>query len=419
MDVLQDDVMKKIAMIREQQINVRPIILYFMLKNFFEVKEAMTRHLLIYATMMVGLSGVMSAFAADDWKVTEIFSNSNGAEQYIKLSTTTDNQHNLAGRILRSYDTAGTLLHSYTFPANLEITQTANKSILVGTIPFSATTQLHVDYRIPKNFIPTEGGEIRLDNIDSFKYLRVQLPLNGLQALNRSAAAVTASPVNLAGQTIAVAVPAPSTFTDNTGVVNLPLVAVVGEGIANASLLMTKGEPIEFTLIDGYFYDSGMLTGEFASRLEGTLLTIPSVRVGAELYEVSMSLLDDKAYVFGDLQVLGVRNMPEIAPLPPVPTPAPAVDTLALSIAAGKTQYNTQCASCHGNSGQGGAGPSLQGRSDVEFQALRSYINDRMPKFNVGACVDNATSSCATDSANYIISAFQPSDSSASDSFGY
>jgi mono/diheme cytochrome c family protein len=379
----------------------------------------MSRNLLIYITMMLGLSGVMPALAADDWKVTEIFSNTNGAEQYIKLSTTSDNQHNLAGRVLRSYDAAGALVQSYTFPANLDNTQTANKSILVGTVPFSATTQLHVDYRIPENFIPTEGGEIRLDGIDSFKYLRTQLPRNGLQALNRSAAAVTASPVNLAGLTTSIVVPAPSTFTDNTGVVNLPLVAVVGEGIANASLLLTNGEPIEFMLIDGYFYDAGMLTGEFASRLEGTLLTIPSVRVGSELYEVSMTLLDDKAYVFGDLQVLGVRNVPEIGPLPPVPAPAPAVDTLALSIAAGKTQYNSQCASCHGISGQGGAGPSLQGKSDVEFQALRSYINDRMPKFNVGACVDNATSNCATDSANYIISAFQPSGSSSTGSFGY
>lgn len=359
----------------------------------------------IYFTLLTTFTGVFGAnvaSAADGWRISEIFSNSDGAMQYIKLSTTTDNQHNLAGRVLGTYDAGGALIQSYTFPANLENTQTADKSIILGTVPFSATTQLHVDFRIPENFIPVEGGEIRLNGIDTFSYQRTQLPRNGLQALSRSATAVVASPVNLAGQTVSIALSAPSTFNDNNGVVNLPLVAVAGEGIANASLLLTKDAPMEFTLIDGYFYDSGMVAGEFASRLEGSLLTIPSVRVGAELYEVKMTLLDSQAFVFGDLDVLGVSGVPAIGPLPPVPAPAQTVSAMALSIAAGKTQYNSQCASCHGNNGQVG----LRGNSSFEFQALRSYINDRMPKFNVGACVDNATSSCATDTANYIISAF-------------
>lgn len=362
-------------------------------------------------------ANLAAAAAADGLIITEIFSNCDGAMQYIKLSTTSDNQHDLAERAVRSYDSAGVLLELYTFPTGLTNTQTENKLIIVVSVPFPATTQIHVDCRIPEDFIPIEGGEIRLNVIDTFTFVSAQLPRNGIQALGRTGTAMITNPINLAGQTISVAVAAPSMFHDNNGVVSLPLVAVAGEGVANASLLLTKDEPMELTLIDGYSYDAAIVSGALASRLEGSLLSIPSVRAGTELDEVKMSLLVSQAFIFGDLEVVSVRVAPVIAALPPAP--APAVETLALSIAAGKTQYNTQCASCHGNSGQGGAGPSLQGRSDVKFQALRSFINDRMPKFNEEACVDNATSSCATNIANYLVFAFQLSDTSASGSFGF
>lgn len=94
----------------------------------------------------------------------------------------------------------------------------------------------------------------------------------------------------------------PSTFNDNSGVVNLPLVDVPGSGIANASLQLTKDEPMEFTLLDVYFYDDDIVTAESASRLEGGL-----------------TLLDDKTFVFGDVLVQAVREEPALAPLPVVP----------------------------------------------------------------------------------------------------
>lgn len=353
------------------------------------------------AAIIISLAGAHSAYAVDAWRIAEVFSSSDGSLQYIKLSTTSNNQDRLAGRELRSFDANGVALQTFTFPANLASAQTANKSLLVATSAFSSVTQLHVDYVIPASFINREGGEIRLEGIDALSYRKSQLPRNGVQALSRAGTAVNAAPVNLVGQSAAVVTPAISTFNDATGVVNLPVVNAPGLGIANASLLLTKNEPMEFTLIDAYFYEPGIVAGETATRLDGSILSIPSVRVGNELYEVRLTLLNDVTFLFGNLDVVSVRNEPAIGALPPVPVDA--ASALALSVATGKTQYNSQCASCHGITGLGGFAPGLRGNTASQFASLRSYIDLRMPTGNTKACADTTTSSCATNTANYII----------------
>jgi cytochrome c553 len=359
------------------------------------------RTLTFSIAIIIGLAGAPCVYAVDAWRIAEVFSSSDGSLQYIKLSTPSNNQDRLGGRQLRSFDANGVALQTFTFPANLTSTQTADTSLLVATGAFSSVTQLHVDYVIPASFIPRDGGEIRLEGIDTLSYRKSQLPRNGTQALNRAGSAVTAAPVNRVGQTTAVAVPAISTFNDSTGVVNLPVVNAPGLGIANASLQLTKNEPMEFTLIDAFFYEAGIVAGDTATRLEGSFLFIPSVRVGNELYEVRLTLLNDVTFLFGDLRVESVRNEPALAPLPPVPVDA--ASALAASVAAGKTQYNNQCASCHGSTGVGGYAPDVKGSLPSQFEALRSYIDLRMPTGNPKACADSATSRCATDTANYII----------------
>jgi len=341
--------------------------------------------------------------AVEAWKITEIFSNTDGTVQYIKLSTTSDNQQGLSGRTLRALNAAGAVGQTFTFPSSLSSAQTANKSVLIGTVAFSGFTQLHVDYQLPSGFLFTEGGSVQLVDIDSLTYQRAQLPRNGVQALRSDGAPVTANPVNFAGQTVTVDVAVTSIFNDATAVVNLPVVDVPGSGIANASLQLTKQDPFEFSLSDAYFYGSGVSVGPRAVRLlDGGVLNVPGVRVGGQLYELNMTLINSNPIVFGNLAVLSVRNEPAVPALPPAPV-NPTPDPLAASIARGESRYGSLCAVCHGSSGEGGQGPGLLGYSESAFTSLRNRIDATMPQGNSGACVDSASSTCATDVANFVI----------------
>jgi cytochrome c553 len=351
------------------------------------------------------LFSALPAQAVDAWRISEIFSNTDGTVQYVKLTTTSNNQQALSGRTLRALNPAGGVGQIFTFPSSLGSSQTANKSVLLGTVAFSGFTQLHVDYQLPAGFLFTEGGTVQLVDIDAVAYQRTQLPRNGVQALRFDGAAVTANPVNFAGQTVTVNVAVTSIFHDNTGVVSMPVVDVPGTGVVNATLQLIRQDPLEFSLSDFYVYGNGVAAGQRAVRLlDGGVLNVPNVRVGSELYNVNMTLANGNPIVFGNLSVLSVTNEPSVPALPPAPTSTP--DLLAASIAAGQSRYGSLCAVCHGSSGQGVSGPGLQNYSNTAFASLRLTINGTMPPGNPGACVDNSTSSCATDVTNFIINRF-------------
>ena len=66
------------------------------------------------------------------------------------------------------------------------------------------------------------------------------------------------------------------------------------------------------------------------------------------------------------------------------------------------TQYDAQCANCHGDTGLGAAiAPSLISCANCNsFGSLQNYIRDTMPLGNTGACDDN----CAANMAEFILS---------------
>ncbi len=351
---------------------------------------------------VVLLFSALPAQAVDAWRISEIFSNTDGAVQYVKLTTTSNDQQGLSGRTLRALNAAGGVGQTFTFPSSLSSSQTANKSVLIGTVAFSGFTQLHVDYQLPAGFLFTEGGTVQLVGIDSVAYQRTQLPRNGVQALRFDGATVIANPVNFAGQTVTVDVAVTSLFDNGTAVLNLPVVDVPGTGIVNASLQLTRQDPFEFSLSDAYVYGGGVTAGPRAVRLlEGGVLNVPSVRVGGELYNLNMTLINSNTIVFGNLSVHSVTNEPAVPALPPAPAPTP--DPLVASIAAGQSRYGSLCAVCHGSKGEGGSAPDLRAYTTASFVSLRARINGTMPRGNSGACVDNSTSSCATDVTNFII----------------
>ncbi|TFH74918.1 hypothetical protein E3V39_01850 [Gammaproteobacteria bacterium LSUCC0112] len=272
----------------------------------------------LFSFFVTALLASGAALASDGWRISEIFTSGDGTAQYIKLSTTSDNQQNLAGQTLRAFDTNGQPGLTFTFPSNLSSSQTANTSVLIGTDAFSALSQLPVDYRLPSGFLSASGGSVRLGTIDTLTYQREQLPRNGYQALSSARAAVTANPVNFSGNSALLSVDIISVFNDATGIVNLPVVDVPGSGIANASLQLTRVNPFEFTLVDAYFYAPGIATGTRPTRFgQDGKLYLPQVIVGAEVYELYMTLLDDKAMRFGNLEVVNVRPRPAMPALPP------------------------------------------------------------------------------------------------------
>ncbi len=87
----------------------------------------------------------------------------------------------------------------------------------------------------------------------------------------------------------------------------------------------------------------------------------------------------------------------------PDSTPAEDVSTASGDSSNGESIYTSQCAVCHGNSGEGGTGPSLVECSKCSsFEVLQSQIETTMPQGNASSCVDT----CANDAAAYILEAF-------------
>jgi len=299
---------------------------------------------LIFVTALLA-SGV--ALAADAWRVSEIFSNSDGSVQYIRLTTSVNNQQNLAGQRLTAFDASGRVGQTFTFPSNLSASQTAFRSVLIGTEAFSALTQLSVDYRLPAGFLFTAGGSVRFGSIDTLSYRADQLPVNGAQAMSAGKTALTARPVNFLGQSKTLSLEATAIFNDSTGLLTLPVIFAPGSGTANATLRLSNNNPIQFSLVDGYFYDSSIVPGKQAAHLEDGRLYLPDVRVGDERYAVTMTLLNPATFEFGNLEVNSVRAEPKLPVLPPAPGAAtlPAGFTVTkpdtLRVTGGQVKPNT------------------------------------------------------------------------------
>jgi len=255
------------------------------------------------ATFILLAFSVSAVQASDAWRISEIFSSSDGQAQYIKLGSTTANQHVPGGLTITA--SFGGVENVYTFPDN-----PGDQSLLIGTQAFVDATGLAVDYVIPPGFLPMDGGSLDFAGVDSISYGADQLPLNGIQALRADGEVALASPVNFAGNTADVEIPVAAFFDDSSGLVYLPVVDVPGLGTVNARMQLSRVDPIEFTLSHAVIYDQQIIPGNSAARLENqSYLYIPSVRVANELYEVRMRLLGEDPIRFGHLDVISVIDL--------------------------------------------------------------------------------------------------------------
>ncbi|MEX2131881.1 MAG: c-type cytochrome [Pseudohongiellaceae bacterium] len=363
---------------------------------------------LISVALSVSFSQVYADFHL--WTINEVFSNADGTVQYIELRSSISAQGNLSGHTLVASDGAQGS-NSFQFASNLS-GDTTNKTLLIATAKFTGLTGLQADYTIPESFLFVNGGTLNFgEGSATLTYTGGQLPKNGVQSINGSAQAQEASPVNFAGLGTAVSAPTYATFDDASSIMTVPVLNAPGIGIGNVRFSVNLAT-LQFTLLDGfYLYGAGISLGNNPAQFNnGSVLHLPALVVGSDLYTANLAILGDNPIRFGNPQVISVAAVPVIPTPDPVPTPTPdptppPVDQQ--SITRGQNLYASLCVACHGASGGGGIGLPLTTSSLTTFAALRSFIDTSMPQDAPGLCTDAGSSTCATDVANYVINVIQ------------
>ncbi|GAB5499604.1 MAG: hypothetical protein PsegKO_19150 [Pseudohongiellaceae bacterium] len=357
----------------------------------------MQRHVMIVSLASVFGISLPALSQAQDWSISEVFTNSDGDVQYVELSSDSSDQGALSGLTMVSMNDNDT--HEFVLDSDLA-GETAGASLLLATSGFVSLTGLTPDYTLPDGFVPLPGGSLNFaQETDTLEYVAGQMPLNGVQALSGDLLPVIPGPTNFAGLSASVSVDPVTTFDASDNSINVPVLEAPGVGVGNVNFSVNL-ESLEFTLRDDFFlYGSGITAGNAGAEFQnGAVLHIPALRFGNELFEASLTILGDDPITFGNPEVLSVV---------PVPEPEPDSDTDEQSITRGMNIFNAQCQQCHGSSGQGGIGPNLINSSFNTFVALQNKIDTAMPRNNPSACTDSDGSTCATDAANYILNVFQ------------
>jgi len=358
--------------------------------------------LTVSTAILIGANLPISA-QSQNWSITELFTNSDGQIQYIELSSASANQGGLSGISLISSSAQGEAEFNFDDDLNGD---TAGASLLLATDDFANLTGLTPDFILPNGFIPLVSGSLDFaQGTDTVEYSAGQMPLNGEQAISGELQPIVPEPTNFAGLSAPLSVDPFTTFDASDSSINVPVLEAPGVGIGNVNFSVDL-DTLEFTLRNDYFlYSGGITAGNAAAEFQnGTVLYIPALMFGNEIYEANLNILDDDPITFGNPEVLSV--MPVLEPQPD-PEPEPEPDSDQESLTRGISAYNALCQQCHGNNGQGVTAPNLVNSSFNTFDVLRNKIDATMPKNNPSACSDTDSSSCATDIANYVLNVLQ------------
>ena len=151
-----------------------------------------------------------ATLASAAFQIDEVYSNADGAVQYVVLRETAG-ANGLGGfNGLQLVATHGSFAKTFTFVGNLPSNATANAHVLVATAGFAALGLVAPDYVLPDRFIPTDGGALNFAG-DHLAY--AVLPTDGVNAIARSGAAVPNLATNFAGAS-ASAPPLPVTIVE-------------------------------------------------------------------------------------------------------------------------------------------------------------------------------------------------------------
>ncbi|MCG8413352.1 MAG: hypothetical protein MI746_03940 [Pseudomonadales bacterium] len=259
------------------------------------------------AMSMLSLASASRA-AVEQWSIFEIFSNADGDVQYIELLSPADVQSDLPNVSLTSFDRDNNLIGSVPLGSDALI-ESINTSVLFATQAFVDITGLEADQIIPEGFISTAGGLLDFAGGTSVVIITSsQLPLNGDQSIGFGGQIQPASPRNSDGLSAFVSVPVNASYSQDTGVLNLPVVDVPEIGVANVSFTV-NADTSELTLLESFLYtDNVQSTATSAMLSSENVLTIPRLLFNNQVYELQLTLLRDSPVVFGDLIVLSVSD---------------------------------------------------------------------------------------------------------------
>ena len=129
------------------------------------------------------------------YRLNELFSNASGTLQFIELTVGGfSGQDEWSG--VRITSTRDGVTHSFTVPADLPSSKTANTSVLLATAGFAAVAGVTPDFIIPDGFLFAQGGSLNFGGVDTVNH--GALPANGL-GLSRAGVSGPATPTNFSG----------------------------------------------------------------------------------------------------------------------------------------------------------------------------------------------------------------------------
>ncbi|MGH7139348.1 MAG: hypothetical protein ACREHD_26685, partial [Pirellulales bacterium] len=143
------------------------------------------------------------------WKMDEVFSSADGKVQFIEMHDPANGENHTGGHFISSNE------NTFTFPADLPSSNTAEHHFLIATADYAALPgAVTPDYIIPDNFFKPSGDTFDYADVDSFTFTAGQVPTDGTMSLFRdvNTFALSTGPnseTDLAGNSGSITAPAP------------------------------------------------------------------------------------------------------------------------------------------------------------------------------------------------------------------
>ena len=127
------------------------------------------------------------------WDIVEAFSNADGSVQFVEMFDVSNFENAVGGMQLKSN------ANTFTIPANLPTTATANHHLLFATADFDALTGgVTPDYTIPANFFDPAGDTLNFASVSNVPF--ASAPTDGIMSIVFPAGTTAVnSPTNFAG----------------------------------------------------------------------------------------------------------------------------------------------------------------------------------------------------------------------------